>query len=58
MSLSFGVSLTAKKVSAILWSEVEAAEKQKPVIAPEGATQASRLKPSYHPRLLDQPTSA
>jgi hypothetical protein len=32
--------------------------KQKPVITPVQSTAVSRLKPSYHPRLLDQPMSA
>src|SRR5918995_6607011 len=58
MSLGLGQALTAKKVSASCWSEVEAAPKQNPVITPEESTAASKLKPSYHPRLLDQPISA
>ena len=53
-----GSALTAKKVSAICWSAVEAAPKQKPVITPEGSTAQSGRKPSYHRRLLDQPMSA
>ena len=52
------VSLRAKKLSARDWSVVEAAPKQKPVITPVQSTAVSRLKPSYHPRLLDQPMSA
>src|ERR687897_2384682 len=55
MSLRFGRALRAKKVSASCWSAVEAAPKQKPVMTPVGATAVSKLKPSYHPRLLDHP---
>ena len=41
------------------WRQLlEAAPKQKPVITPVRSTAVSRLKPSYHPRLLDQPMSA
>src|SRR5687767_15697674 len=58
MSLRFGRALTAKKVSARCWSEVEAVPKQNPVTTPEGSTAASKLKPSYQPRLFDQPMSA
>ena len=57
-SLGFGCALIAKKVSANGWSAVEAAPKQKPVITPEGSTAVNKLKPSYQPRLLDQPMSA
>jgi hypothetical protein len=57
-SLGFGCALIAKKVSANGWSAVEAASKQEPVIRPEGSTAVSKLKPSYQPRLLDQPMSA
>src|SRR5215211_5160039 len=58
MSLGFGLALRSKKVSASGWSAVEAAPKQKPVITPEGSTAVKREKPSYQPRLLDQPMSA
>jgi hypothetical protein len=57
-SLGFGRALAAKKVSAACWSAVEAAQKQKPVITPVGSTAVSSRNPSYHPRLLLQPTSA
>ena len=40
------------------WSLVEAEAKPKPVITPVGSTATCRRKPSYQPRLLDQPTSA
>ncbi len=46
---------TAKKVCAIRWSAVLAAPKHKPLMTPEGSVAVSKLKPSYHPRLLDQP---
>jgi hypothetical protein len=39
----------------MLWSAVEAAEKQKPVVIPVGSVAVSKLKPSYQPMLLDQP---
>src|SRR5215212_5594996 len=58
MSLRFGRALIAKKASASCWSAVEAAAKQKPVMTPVGSTAVSKLKPSYHPRLLDHPMSA
>jgi hypothetical protein len=58
MSLGFWRTLVAKKVSTSCWSEVEAAPKQKPVMTPVQSTAVSKLKPSYHPRLLDQPMSA
>src|ERR687898_660843 len=58
MSLRLGWALRTKKVSAICWSAVEAAPKQKPVMTPVGSTAVSKLKPSYHPRLLDHPMSA
>jgi hypothetical protein len=41
----------AKKLSSC-WSEVEAAPKQKPIMTPLESTVVSKLKPSYHPRLL------
>ena len=52
------MALRSKKVSARGWSAVEAAPKQKPVITPVGSTAVSKEKPSYQPRLLDQPMSA
>ena len=58
LSLGFGLALRPKNVSARGWSAVEAAPKQKPVITPVGSTAVSKEKPSYHPRLLDQPMSA
>jgi hypothetical protein len=58
MSLRFGWALIAKKLSASCWSAVEAAPKQKPVMTPVGSTAASKLKPSYHPKLLDHQMSA
>jgi hypothetical protein len=58
VSLGFGLALRLKNVSASGWSAVEAAPKQKPVITPEGSTAVKREKPSYQPRLLDQPMSA
>ena len=39
----------------MLWSAVEAAQKQKPVMIPVGSVAVSKLKPSYQPMLLDQP---
>ena len=45
MSLSFGLALIAKKLSAICWSAVEAAAKQKPVITPLESTALNKLKP-------------
>jgi hypothetical protein len=53
MSLSFRLALIAKKVSASCWSAGEAAPKQKPVMTPVGASAVSKLKPSYHLKLLD-----
>ena len=44
-----------RNVCARGWSAVEAAPKQKPAITPESSTAIRREKPSYHPRLLDQP---
>ena len=58
MSLRFGWALIAKKLSAICWLPVEAAAKQKPVMIPVGSVAVSKLKPSYHPKLLDHPMSA
>ena len=55
MSLSFGLALIAKKVSASCWSAGEAAPKQKPVITSVGASAVSKRKPSCPPKLLDHP---
>jgi hypothetical protein len=57
-SLGLGWAPMAKKLSAMLWSAVEAAQKQKPVMIPVGSVAVSKLKPSYQPMLLDQPMSA
>src|SRR5215210_5649387 len=57
-SLGFGRALTAKKVSARVWSALEAQPTQKPVITPVGSTAVSKEKPSYNPMLLDHPMSS